>query len=194
VRWDPQDARGGWAAQLRGADVLVNLCGANIGSRPWTPARQQEILDSRVRATGALVEAMAALSAADRPRALINASGVDYYGDRGDETLDEDSPAGDSALLAQVCARWEGAAREAEPLGVRVVRVRTGVVFSRGSTALGLMALPFRLFAGGPVGNGRQWVSWIHLTDVVGLYVLAAQDETIAGGFNAVAPEPVRNA
>jgi uncharacterized protein (TIGR01777 family) len=195
ARWDPANGPGaGWAAELRGAGAVVNLAGANIGTRPWTPGRQREILDSRLRATGALVEAMAALPAGERPGAFVSASGVDYYGARGDETLDESSPPGDSSLLAGVCERWEAAAREAEALGVRVVRMRTGLVLSRGSQALRLMAMPFRLFAGGPVGSGRQWVSWIHLADVVGLYVLAAGDATIAGPLNAVAPEPVRNA
>lgn len=194
AQWDPRYPDAGWAAELRGADALINLSGANVGSRPWTPARQREILDSRLHSTGALVKAAGALPAGERPRALVNASGVDYYGDRGEETLDEDSPAGDGALLAQVCSQWEAAAREAESLGLRVVRMRTGVVLSRRSSALGLMALPFRLFAGGPVGSGRQWVSWIHLADVVGLYTLAAENETVAGAVNAVAPEPVRNA
>jgi uncharacterized protein len=185
---------GEWASALAGADAVVNLAGASIGSRPWTSGRRREILDSRLRATSALVEAMAALPDADRPRALLSASGVDYYGERGEETLDERSARGGSAYLASVCERWEAAAREAEALSVRVVLVRTGLVLAREALALRLMALPFRLFAGGRTGGGRQWVSWVHLEDVVGLYLRAAAEPELAGPLNAVAPEPVRNA
>jgi uncharacterized protein (TIGR01777 family) len=172
---------------------VVNLAGASVGTRPWTAGRRREILESRLRATSALVAAMAGLPAAVRPPALVSASGVDYYGERGDEVLDEGSPPGDDAFLAGVCARWEAAARDAEPLGVRVVLVRTGLALARGALALRLQALPFRLFAGGPTGGGRQWVSWIHLDDVAGLYELAIADGTLSGPLNAVGPEPVRN-
>jgi uncharacterized protein (TIGR01777 family) len=194
VHWDPHHFGAAWAAELRGAGAVINLAGVSIGGGPWTPGRQLEIGSSRLRATAGLIGAMKGLSAGERPAALISASGVDYYGERGDEALDEGSPPGDSALLAEVCEKWERFALWAEPLGVRVVLMRTGVVFSRDSLSLRLMALPFRLFAGGPVGSGRQWVSWIHLADVVGLYLLAALDGTIAGPMNVVAPEPVRNA
>jgi uncharacterized protein (TIGR01777 family) len=193
ARWDPRRPDAGWASELRGAGAVINLAGVNVGGL-WTPGRRRAILDSRLSATGALVEAMAALPAGERPAALINASGVDYYGERGDEALDEGSPPGDSALLARVCGSWEAAARRAEPLGVRVVLMRTGLVLSPDSLSLRLMALPFRLFAGGPHGSGRQWVSWIHLADVVGLYLLAAREGTVVGPMNVVAPEPVRNA
>jgi hypothetical protein len=139
---------------------------------------------------------MGSLPAAERPGALLSASGVDYYGERGDEELDERSPAGDpsTSFLAEVCARWEEAAAAAEPLGVRVVRVRTGLVLARQAPALRLMALPFRLFAGGRTGSGRQWVSWIHLDDVVGMYAWAAAEPSVTGPLNATAPEPARQA
>jgi uncharacterized protein (TIGR01777 family) len=195
VRWsasaDPLD---GWAGDLDGAGGVINLAGASVGAGPWTAGRVREILQSRLRASSALVAAMAALPADARPAVLLNASGVDYYGERGDETLDEGSPAGDGAVLAGVCERWEAAAREAEPLGVRVVRLRTGLVLARGASALRLMALPFRMFAGGRTGSGRQWVSWVHLEDVVGLYGLALRDPGVSGPLNVVSPEPVRNA
>jgi len=194
VRWDPAEPDAPWSEALDGADGVINLAGTSVGTRPWTPGRVREILDSRLRATSALVAAMAALPAAGRPRALLSASGVDYYGERGDETLDEGSAAGDGAVLARVCERWEAAAREAEPLGVRVVRLRTGLVLARDALALRLMALPFRLFAGGRTGSGRQWVSWVHLEDVVGLYGLALRDAEVAGALNVTAPDPVRNA
>jgi uncharacterized protein len=195
VRWTASpDGLDGWEADLAGADGVINLAGASVGTWPWTAGRLREILDSRVHATSALVTAMASLAEADRPAALLNASAVDYYGERGDETLDEGSPAGGGAVLAPVCERWEAAALEAGPLGVRVVRLRTGLVLARDAPALRLLALPFRLFAGGRTGSGRQWVSWVHLEDVVGLYGLALRDPGVSGPVNVVAPEPARNA
>ncbi len=191
VRWDP-DGGGSWQKQLAGAAAVVNLAGSSIGKGPWTAARRTEILESRLRATGALVQAIASLPAADRPAALISASGVDYYGDRGEEVVDERSTPG-TCFLATVCIRWEAAARQAEELGVRVALLRTGLVLSRDSAALRLMALPFRFLAGGPVGSGRQWVSWIHLQDVVGLYSMAVE-RPVVGPMNLVAPGAVRNA
>jgi uncharacterized protein (TIGR01777 family) len=191
VCWDPA-GDGPWQKELAGAAAVVNLAGSSIGKGPWTTARRAEILDSRLRATGALVRAIASLPAADRPAALISASGIDYYGDRGEEVVDEHSDPGTS-FLATVCTRWEAAARQAEELGVRVALLRTGLVLSRDSVALRLMALPFRLFAGGPVGSGRQWVSWIHLQDVVGLYSMAVE-RPLAGPMNLVTPHSVRNA
>jgi uncharacterized protein len=195
VRWSASaEGADAWAPELEGADGVINLAGASVGTRPWTAGRVREIRESRLRATSALVAAIAALPESGRPRALLNASGIDYYGDRGDEVVDEGASGGGGAVLADVCERWEAAAVEAEPLGVRVVRLRTGLVFARGALALRLTALPFRLFAGGRSGSGRQWVSWVHLEDVVGLYGLALRDPGVSGPLNVVAPEPVRNA
>ncbi len=194
ARWSVGAGPSGWAGVLDGASAVVNLAGASVGARPWTAGRRREILESRVRATSALVAGLASLSAPARPATLVNASGVDYYGERGDEPLHEESAPGTGPFLATVCERWEAAAREAEPLGVRVVRLRTGLVLARQASALHLMALPFRLFAGGRTGSGRQWVSWVHLDDVVGLYELALRDAELSGPLNAVAPEAVRNA
>jgi uncharacterized protein len=193
AQWDPSEPAG-WTGVLEGADAVVNLAGASVGTPPWTAGRRREILVSRVLPTKALVGAIASLPEAARPGALLNASGVDYYGERGDETVDEESPPGGSVYLADVCRRWEAAAAEAEPLAVRVVLMRTGSVLARGAPALRVMALPFRLFAGGVTGSGRQWVSWVHLDDVAGLYARAAAEPAVAGPLNAVAPEPVRNA
>jgi uncharacterized protein len=193
VRWSASGG-GDWTGALSGADGVISLAGASVGGGPWTARRVREILDSRLRATSALVAAMAALPPAERPKALLSASGVDYYGERGDETVDEGSAPGAGAVLAAVCERWESAAREAKPLGVRVALLRTGLVLAREAAALRLMALPFRLFAGGRSGSGRQWVSWVHLEDVVGLYGLALRDPGVTGPLNAVAPAPVRNA
>ncbi|HEU5316032.1 MAG TPA: TIGR01777 family oxidoreductase, partial [Chloroflexota bacterium] len=126
--------------------------------------------------------------AGDRPRSLVSASGIDYYGDRGDEIVTEDSAPGDT-FLAGLCVDWEAAAREAEALGVRVVLMRTSVVFGNGADALQRLALPFRLFAGGPLGSGRQWFPWIHFDDTVCLYRLAVEDDGLSGPLNLVAPD-----
>jgi uncharacterized protein (TIGR01777 family) len=194
VRWNPGKPAEPWAGELAGAGAVVNLAGSTVGAWPWTKARQSDILNSRVGATSALVEAMAGLAPPDRPLAFVSASGVDYYGERGDEILDEGSAAGNGSLLARVSESWEAAARGAERLRIRVVLMRNGLILSRDARALQLMALPFRLFAGGRNGSGRQWVSWAHLADAVGLYRLAIEDATISGPVNVVAPEPVRNA
>ena len=188
AQWDARTPSGAWTEELRGAAAAINLAGANIGEQRWTPERKREILDSRLAATGALVGAMAGLPAEQRPKALVNASGIDYYGDRGEETVTEETPPGNS-FLAEVCVQWEAAARRAEPLGVRVVVMRTSVVLGHGAEALQKLALPFKLFAGGPIGSGRQWFSWIHLDDAIGLYRLAVERADAAGPVNLVAPD-----
>jgi uncharacterized protein (TIGR01777 family) len=188
VRWDGRPGEGAWASVLAGAGAVVNLAGASIGAGRWTAARKEVLVSSRLEPLHALVQAMAGLPAGRRPGVLASASGIDYYGDRGDEVVTEDSPPGDS-LLARVCVEWEAAAQEAEPLGVRVVTMRTGVVFGRGAEALQRLVLPFKLFVGGPLGSGDQWFSWIHLDDIVGLYRLAVEYEGARGPLNAVAPD-----
>jgi uncharacterized protein (TIGR01777 family) len=188
VEWDARNAAGPWAQELRGAGAIVNLAGATIGRPPWTVGRKRMLTESRVRSTEALVGAIAALPAEARPQTLVNASGIDYYGDHpGDEALDESAPPGVS-FLARLCVQWEDAGQKAAPLGVRVVRIRTAFVVGRGAMALGLLALPFRLFAGGPLGSGRQWFTWIHLLDLVNLYTLAIERPDWSGPVNAVAP------
>ena len=188
VQWDAASARGPWAAEVRGADAVINLAGASIGGRPWTARYKRAILESRLNATNALVEAMAGMEPAQRPKVLANASGIDYYGHRQDEIVTEDTPPGDS-FLARVCVDWEAAARRAEALGVRVVLMRTSLVIHRDAPAFRLLVLPFRLFAGGPLGSGRQWFTWIHLDDIIGLYRLAVERSDLAGPVNAVAPD-----
>jgi uncharacterized protein (TIGR01777 family) len=167
---------------------VVNLAGAGIGGGRWTAARKRLLLESRTQSTGALVGAIRQLEASDRPRVLVNASGIDYYGNRGDEIVTEESGPG-SSFLAQLCVQWEGAAREAEPLGVRVVLMRTAVVFGKGADALERLALPFRLFAGGPLGSGQQWFPWVHLEDAIGLYRFAIENESVTGPLNLVSPD-----
>lgn len=191
VEWDGRQV-GAWAEELRRADAVVNLAGASIGGGRWTAARKATLRASRLLATDALVAAIASLPAEERPTVLVNASGIDYYGERvGQEEVTEDAPAGGS-FLAQLCVEWEAAARRAETLGVRVVLMRTAVVVARKAEALAKMALPFKLFIGGPLGGGWQWFSWIHLEDVVGLYRLAIERADVVGPLNACAPSVPR--
>lgn len=192
VQWDPAQPGPALLRTLSGAGAVVNLAGTSIGGRPWTPRRRVSILQSRVRATKTLVDAIAELDPPLRPGVLVNASGIDYYGDRGEEPVPEPAPAG-SSFLASVCRLWEAEARQAEGVGVRVATLRTGLVLSATSPAFRLWTLPFRLFLGGPAGSGRQWVSWIHLDDVVGIYRLAVEDPELAGPVNLASPNPCRN-
>jgi uncharacterized protein (TIGR01777 family) len=187
VAWSGHDSQG-LASSLAGTAAVVNLAGASIGSRPWTSHRKRDILSSRVQATEALVDAIAGLPPEQRPAVLVNASGIDIYGDQPDGVWTEASPAGDT-FLARVCQAWEAAATPAVTLGVRVVCVRTALVVASDALAFRLMALPIRLFVGGPVGSGSQLFTWIHVDDLVGLIRLAASDATLDGPLNAVAPE-----
>jgi uncharacterized protein (TIGR01777 family) len=183
----------GWDALhtvMSETDAVVNLAGESIAAGRWTAVRKAEIRRSRVEGTRALVEAIAA--ADPRPRVLVNASAIGYYGDRGDAALDETAPPGDD-FLARVCVAWEGEARRAEDLGVRVVRLRTGVVLAPDGGALSAMLVPFRAGLGGPLGGGSQWMSWVYRGDVVGLIREALGNEGYAGAVNATAPNPVTN-
>jgi uncharacterized protein (TIGR01777 family) len=181
------------AALLAGAAAVINLAGVSLGPRPWTPGRKRSIRDSRLRVTAALVDAMRDLPEAERPSVLVSASGTDVYVGRDESPATEETTPGDD-FLARVCVEWEAAARAAEPLGVRVVIVRQAFVLARDAPVLALLALPFRLFLGGRLGTGRQWFSWIHVTDLVALYRWAIRDPGVEGILNAVAPEPCRNA
>jgi len=179
------------AAAARGARAVVNLAGANLSDRRWTPEVKRLIRDSRVSATNAVVEALASQPEAERPGVLVSGSAVGLYGDRGDMELTEDAPPG-AGFLAETCVAWERAARAAEAHGVRVVTLRIGVVLGPGGGALARMKTPFRLFAGGPLGSGRQWISWIHVDDVLGLALHAIDHAALRGPVNATAPAPVR--
>jgi uncharacterized protein (TIGR01777 family) len=187
-RWDPANVDDDLVTTLRGADAVVNLAGVPIGGRPWTPGHKRAIRQSRLAATGAIVEAIGRLPTADRPKVLVNASGIDIYGDRTDGELTEDSSPGDS-FLAEVVVAWEAAARAAESLGVRVVLARTALIVAPEALAWRLILLPFRLFVGGRLGSGRQRFTWIHVDDAVGLYDLAIRNGSIVGPVNMVAPE-----
>jgi uncharacterized protein (TIGR01777 family) len=188
LRWDPA-ARSLDPAALAGVDAVVNLAGVGIGDRRWTAARKQAVLASRVDATETI---SAAVAAADpRPRALLSASAVGWYGDTGDSTVDESAPAG-ADFLAEVCRRWEAATQPAAAAGVRVARLRSGLVCGKGGLLGRLLPLA-RLGLASPLGSGRQWWSWISLADEVGAirHVLGADD--VAGPVNLTGPEPVTN-
>jgi uncharacterized protein (TIGR01777 family) len=186
--WDP-GAGPAPAAALAGSEAVVHLAGEDLAQR-WNDDSRRRILESREIGTRNLV---AGIGAADpRPAALVSASAVGWYGDRGDQIVDEDAPAGDD-FAARVCATWEREAQAAEPLGVRVVRVRTGVVLDAGGGALEKMLPPFKLGVGGPVAGGRQYVPWVHHEDVVGVYLRAIHDPAWSGPVNATAPAPVTN-
>jgi uncharacterized protein (TIGR01777 family) len=178
---------------LAGAGALVHLSGEPVFGGLPTAARRERLRTSRVDSTRALVAGIAGLPEGERPKTFVCASAVGYYGDRGDEVLDESAGPG-HGLLADLCVDWEAAAAEAERHGVRVCSLRIGVVLSRRGGALPLMARPFRLGLGGRLGSGRQWFSWIHLDDLVAMLLVALADERWRGPANAVAPSPVRNA
>jgi uncharacterized protein (TIGR01777 family) len=189
IAWDPLGAPAP-AQALSGRDAVINLAGEPIAQR-WTAAVREAIRSSRVLGTANLVAGIAA--AEEPPRVLVSASAVGYYGDRGDERLEEDSAAGDD-FLAGVCAQWEQAALAGTEHGIRVCVLRTGVVLDRRGGALAKMLPAFRLGIGGPVAGGRQFISWIALDDLARLYLAAVDDERFSGAFNATAPAAVRNA
>jgi len=192
VRWDPRAGTVD-ATALRDLDAVVHLAGESVAGGRWTAARKAAIRDSRVLGTDALVRALTAAPADARPRALVAASAIGIYGDRGDVELDERAPPGDD-FLAAVCSAWEAAARGAADLGVRVAIVRIGIVLGRDGGVLGRMLPLFRLGLGGRLGSGRQWMSWIHVDDLVALFVSALADDAVTGVLNGVAPRPVTNA
>lgn len=190
IGWDPRDDSIE-AEKLEGVDALVHLAGENIAGGRWSAGRKRRIRESRVRGTRLLAATLASLSR--RPAVLVSASALGYYGDRGDETLDESSAPG-AGFLAQVCREWEAATEPAERAGIRVVRLRIGLVLSAAGGALGTMLPLFRAGLGGRLGDGRQFISWIAHDDLIGVIHHALIDDSLRGPVNAVAPQPVRNA
>ena len=190
VGWKPDGQGGPWAATLDGADAVINLAGEGIGDRRWTPQRKAQLRDSRIIPTRSLAAAIRA--SAVPPKVLVSASGVGYYGASGDEPKTEDSPAGDD-FLAHVCEDWEGEALGAVSPATRVVVTRTGVVLERAGGALTQMMRPFQLFVGGPIGSGRQYISWIHRHDWIEMLRWIVQTPEVTGPINATSPEPVTN-
>jgi uncharacterized protein (TIGR01777 family) len=190
IAWDPERGTVD-AARLEGLDAVVHLAGESIAAGRWNETRKRRILDSRVLGTRLLAETLARL--AKPPRVLVSASAIGFYGDRGDEPLQESSKPGDG-FLARVCQEWEAAVEPAAARGIRVVRPRIGIVLGAAGGALPKMRTPFLLGAGGPIGDGRQWMSWISLDDLLGVLGSAVFDERLRGPINAVAPGAVRNA
>lgn len=190
VAWDP-DAGTIDAAALEGVGGVVHLAGVGIGDKRWTAEQKERIRSSRVKGTTVVAEALAGLTA--RPSVLVSGSAVGYYGDRGDEILTEDSTAGDG-FLAEVVRAWEDATGPAADAGVRVVKLRSGIVQSPAGGALKKQLPMFKLGVGGPLGNGRQWVSWITLEDEIAAILHLLGDDSMAGPVNATAPDPVTSA
>lgn len=186
--WDPVKGEPP-SESLDGTDAVVHLAGEPVAQR-WSDDVKRRIRDSRIIGTDNLVRAMSKVAAP--PRVLVCASAIGYYGDRGDEVLTEESGPG-TGFLADVCVAWEKAAQAAEAFGTRVARVRIGIVLDARGGALAKMLPPFRMGVGGRIGSGRQWMSWIHIEDLVGIFRFALAQQ-VSGAVNGVAPNPVRNA
>ncbi|MGH7816595.1 MAG: TIGR01777 family oxidoreductase [Candidatus Binatia bacterium] len=189
LHWTPGTLRD-WDTELDGADGVINLAGEPIADKKWTATQRRRIEKSRVDTTHVLVQGCA--KAKQKPKFLINASAVGYYGPHGDELVTEETPPG-TDFLSLLCRNWEEEALRAERFGMRVVRLRTGIVLGPGGGALEKMVPPFKWFSGGPLGSGKQWMSWIHLADHVRLILHIIDNHQAAGPINATAPNPVRN-
>jgi uncharacterized protein (TIGR01777 family) len=177
---------------LAGADVVVNLSGAGVGDKRWSETYKRVLVDSRVRPTSTLATALAALPADRRPRVMLNASAIGYYGETGDATVDENSPAG-GGFFPELAQAWEAATARASEAGVRVVLLRTGLVLDSGGGLLRPFALTTRFYLGGPLAGGRQWMSWISIADWTGAIRFLIDHAEVAGPVNVVGPDPVRN-
>jgi len=188
-QWDGATAKG-WGQRLEEVDAIINLAGAGLADARWTDERKKKIVDSRKRAGEAIVEAVRA--AQNKPKVLIQSSGVGYYGTSLDAAMTESSPPGND-FLAEVCKAWEASTKAVEEMGVRRVITRSGVVLDPQGGALPKMVLPFRLFAGGPVGSGRQWLPWIHYYDEVEAVRFLIEEPSISGPVNLTTPQPIRN-
>ncbi|MFQ5851824.1 MAG: TIGR01777 family oxidoreductase [Candidatus Binatia bacterium] len=187
ITWDPGHP-GSWEETIDGVDGVINLAGEPIAAKRWTKSQKDKIRASRIDTTRALVSAIG--KAKEKPKVLLNASAIGYYGPRGDEPITEDAgPGGD--FLSRVCTEWEEEAQKAQGYGVRVVRLRTGIVLGSGGGALAKMLPPFKLFIGGPLGTGKQWMSWIQMEDEIGLIVHLLQRPEVMEAINATAPGPV---
>lgn len=189
LHWTPGTLRE-WDAALDGVDGVINLAGEPIAEKKWSHTQRRRIEKSRIDATRSLVQACANVK--QKPKFLINASAVGYYGPRGDEIVTEEAAPGND-FLSVICQGWEHEAQKAEQLGMRVVRLRIGIVLGSRGGALAKMSEPFKLFAGGPLGSGKQWMSWIQMEDLLGLIFLLLDNPQARGPINATAPNPVQN-
>jgi uncharacterized protein (TIGR01777 family) len=193
IEGDPMQ-RSDWMDAVADCDAVIHLAGENVFARRWNSDFKKLLYDSRILSTQNVVEAMrrSPLSAGGQAKVLVNASAIGYYGPHDDEELTEDSAPG-SDFLAELCIDWEQAARAAESSGVRVAVVRVGVLLDKAGGALAKLLTPFRLGIGGPVGSGRQWMSWIHYADLVNLFLSAIDNAAVKGPINGTAPNPVAN-
>jgi uncharacterized protein (TIGR01777 family) len=193
VEGDPMKA-GPWMQVVNDCDAVVNLVGESIFARRWNDEFKKLLRDSRINSTQNVVQALAQgpKTPAGKPKVLVNGSAIGYYGPCGDEEVTEETLAG-SDMLAQLAFEWELVTNPAEAAGVRVVRIRTGVVLDKNRGALPQMLTPFKLGLGGPIGSGKHWFSWIHIDDMVGILLLALDHQQAAGPINATAPHPVTN-
>jgi uncharacterized protein len=189
IRWDPDRGEID-AAELNGVDGVVHLAGENIAGGRWTESFKRRILESRTTGTRLLADTLAGLEM--KPAVLVSASAIGYYGNRGEEQIDELAPSG-NGFLAEVCREWEVAAEPAHDAGIRLVKLRIGPVLSPRGGALAKMLTPFKLGLGGVVGSGRQYFSWIALDDLVSAIIFALETESLIGPVNAVAPGAVTN-
>jgi uncharacterized protein (TIGR01777 family) len=187
VEWDAKTPAG-WQSEADGADAIINLAGENLGASRWDETRKSRILQSRLDSTNAVIAALKNLE--NKPKLVVLASAIGYYGPRKDEQLDETSPSGDG-FLAEVCRQIESLANEVESLGVRCVIIRSGVVLGRNGGALAKLAQPFRFFLGGYLGSGDQWFSWISMDDEIAAIRFLMEHEELRGAFNLTAPQPV---
>ena len=187
VSWDGKSAAG-WIDHVDGAHAIINLAGENIGSGRWTQKKKQRILESRIQAGKAVVEAIRQTK--NKPRVLLQASGIGIYGDRDDELLDETSAPG-SGFMSDLAQQWEQSVQEVAAMGVRLVYLRTGVVLATDADFIQRVMLPFRLFIGGHLGSGKQWISWIHLDDEVAAIKFLLENDGLKGVFNLSAPNPL---
>lgn len=182
ISWDSD-----LVAAMEAADVVINMAGENLFDRRWSESVKKKLYDSRIESTRVLVEAMG--SASDRPELLISVSGVNYYGERGEDPLEESEPPGHD-FLAMICQDWEAEAQKAKAFGIRVSNPRVGVVLHPDDGALDKMILPFKLFIGGPIGRGSQYMPWIHMDDLCRALLFPMHEETFSGPYNACSPSP----
>ena len=185
--WDGKSS-GSWGSQMSAMDAVINLAGEPIAGKRWSAAQKDKILQSRILGTRAIIEAISKSN--PKPKLLINASAVGYYGNVPEGDVSETHTKG-KGFLADTCEAWENEALRAQAVGLRTVLLRTGIVLERGGGALSKMLPPFQFFAGGPLGSGRQWFPWIHREDVVRILLFALENEAISGAVNTTAPNPV---
>ena len=189
VRWDGK-TKDGWGHLLNETDAVVNLAGVNLGGGLWTKNRKAKLIGSRLNAGAAIVAAFQA--AEHKPEVLLQAAANGYYSPSGDDILTESDPPG-TGFQSDLCQRWEQSTQPVEAMGVRRVVTRSGVVFARGALLLNMFLLPFRLFVGGPIGSGRQYLPWIHVDDEVAAFKYLLTNQETSGAYNLMSPQPVRN-